>query len=671
MCNRKFTYLTIFFLFFLGLPSYGQATQAGEVKQFGLQYPEYVVSGQEVEVKVLALSPNNKPDSAIDQQATILIQGQSKSLQFSDGLARVKVLVESPEPVSFSTADGAFQQKMDIRVIPAWVSVLPALVAIFIALLFREVVSAIFGGIFVGAWVLKGLTFQGFFQALMSIIDTYVLGAMFSKDHLSIILFSVLIGGMVAVINRNGGMAGVVDKLSRFAKNSRSTQFMTYLLGLGIFFDDYANTLIVGNTMRPVNDKYKVSREKLAYIVDSTAAPVAATAFVTTWIGAELGYIRDAVQTLQLEESAYSLFLGSLQFAHYPIFCLVFMAMLILSGKDFGSMLKAENRARNTGVLGIRSKKPKTVEDLESSDALGPVPGLPARWYNAILPIITVLTVTFFGLIYTGLEASAQQIASAYSGSTWSNLHLLTDSEHISFVRKLGIILGNADAYTALLWSTLSGVLVAIALTQSQRLMPITETIESLIKGFETMVTPVLILVMAWSLATISEELYAADFLAGLFSTAVPPWMTPALTLLLAALVAFSTGSSWGTMAILYPLMLPTAYAIAQENGLAYDEIMFILYQVISAVLAGAVLGDHCSPISDTTILSSLASDCNHIQHVKTQLPYALTVAGVALFCSLVLLNLGLTWYITMIIGIVLLFLIVQFVGKEPDDPES
>jgi Na+/H+ antiporter NhaC len=435
-------------------------------------------------------------------------------------------------------------------------------------------------------------------------------------------------------------MAGVVNFLSRYAKSARSSQLVTWVLGIAIFFDDYANTLIVGNTMRPVTDKHRVSREKLAYIVDSTAAPVAAIAFVTTWIGAELGYIKDAATTLGIEEGAYSLFFHSLQYAYYPILTLAFMLMLILMNRDFGSMRKAEDRARTTGAVSAHraDSRSHAKQQLEMAEFEAIDPDR-TRAINALLPVLVVIFGTVIGLLYTG-----------YNPETW-------EDAGIGFFRKLSITIGDANSYTALVWASLSGAVVAILLTISQRIMSLYETMESLVTGFKTMLPAMLILV--------TKELYTAEYLTSLFSGNVSPRFLPEITFFLAAIIAFSTGSSWGTMAILYPLMLPAAWYVCQMHGMSMEETMPIMYNVISVVLAGAVFGDHCSPISDTTILSSLASGCNHIDHVKTQLPYAITVALVANLVCTNLSSWGVHWFLVYLIGIALLWGIIRLLGKK------
>ncbi|MEZ4914570.1 MAG: Na+/H+ antiporter NhaC family protein [Chitinophagales bacterium] len=532
--------------------------------------------------------------------------------------------------------------------IPLWLSIVPPLIAIILALIFKEVISSLFVGIWAGAFILNGFSFKGLFGSFLSVVQVYIVQALNDSGHLSVIIFSMLIGGMVAIISRNGGMAGIVEKLSVFAHNAKSSQLVTWFLGIAIFFDDYANTLIVGNTMRPVTDKFNVSREKLAYLVDSTAAPVAAIAFVTTWIGAELGYIAGAIDHLGLNESAYNVFIHSLQYMFYPVFTLVFMFLLIWSNRDFGSMYHAEMRARTTGDVYDKSGVNRGEGEVDDAlEALAPVKGAMLLWYNAFIPVLVVVLGTVLGLIFTG-----------YSPEIWQ-------ASDLSFFQKISQIIGNSDSYKALLWSSAAAVIVAIALTVRYRIMSFANAIETMIDGFKTMLPAVLILILAWALGEITKEVHTAAFLTQVLSDAINPHWLPLITFVLAALVSFSTGSSWSTMAILYPLMLPTTWVIAHSTGFPPEDILPIFHNVTACVLAGSVLGDHCSPISDTTILSSLASSCNHLDHVKTQLPYALTVGLVSLFVSTLVAWVQLPFYLNYAIGIGILVLVVKFFGKK------
>src|SRR6056297_1878394 len=539
-----------------------------------------------------------------------------------------------------------FQYEKHINPIPLWFSIIPPLVAILFALLFKEVFSALFIGILIGTTTIyfyQGAgVFSSLFKGIFAIPETYILDSMGDTEHLSIIVFSMLIGGMVSIITKNGGMKGVVNILSRFARSPRSGQFVTWLLGVAIFFDDYANTLVVGNTMRPVTDRLKISREKLAYIVDSTAAPIASIAFVTTWIGAELSYIQGGINTLGLEQSPYNVFINSLAYSFYPIFALIFILLLTYKGRDFGPMYTAEHRAR----LKENSKEEgqEKIQDFKEVE----IPGhIKPKAYNAVIPVAIVIFGTFAGLLYTGWDPA-----------TWNN-------EELAFSKKLSIIIGNSDSFKALLWSSISGVIAALILTISQRILNLKNTVDSVINGFKTMLTAIVILVLAWSIALLTKHLHTADFISqSLISINLTPHLIPTLTFILASLVAFSTGSSWGTMAILYPLILPASWLIARQAGLEHAMSLAIFYNVVSCVLAGSVLGDHCSPISDTTILSSLASSCNHIDHVRTQLPYALTVGGVAIVVGTIPSAFGISSWFLFPAGILILYIIVRVFAK-------
>ncbi len=619
--------------------------------------------------------------------------GEPEELLFKDGKARLQTDIDRKGKLMLmTTGTGSAKNHRIVHIsernnggyrvksIPMWLSVLPPLVAIILALLFKEVMVSLFMGIFAGAFIAGGLRIDSFYYLMLSVFEVvqkYVVGALADSSHMSIIVFSLLIGGMVAIISRNGGMAGVVHRLSKYARSPRSTQFITWLLGVAIFFDDYANTLIVGNTMRPVTDKFKISREKLAYIVDSTAAPVSAVAFITTWIGAELSYIDDATGALanfDTSVTSYSLFISSLKYSFYPILTLLFILVLVYTKKDFGPMLKAERRARSTGRVSASSKG---VDDEPDMEDLTPVEGAPLKARNAIIPVFMVIFVTMFGLIDTGISNSYSELIDkgiAVSSETWSGvwsqIHLISGTENPSFLLKMGKLIGMADSYAALLWASFAGVVTAILLTVGGKIMNLFNTMHTMTTGFKTMMPAIIILTLAWALAITTQELYTADYITSILQDSISPYAMPVLIFVLAAFIAFSTGSSWSTMAILFPIAIPTTWAICQAQGVDPDLSMEILLNVIAVVLAASVVGDHCSPISDTTILSSLASDCNHIDHVRTQLPYALTVGTISLIAGGVSTLLGGGWMVSIILIIVsmaILIGIVQVFGRSAD----
>jgi len=530
--------------------------------------------------------------------------------------------------------------------IPGWMSILPPLLAIGLALIFREVIVSLFLGVLSGAVIIGVYSdgFIGLLKAPFTLVDDFIMPSLADVDHLSVIVFSMMIAGVVTIVSRNGGMQGIVNRIEPYANSARSGQFSVWIMGVLIFFDDYANTLVVGNTMRPVTDRLKISREKLAYIVDSTAAPVAALAFITTWIGAELGYIQSGLETIpEIDSSPYSIFLNSLAFSFYPVFTLIFILMLIQSRKEFGPMLQAERSARRGEESSLKASK-----EINQDEGAGfvPVEGIKYRSFNALIPILVIIVGTMLGMWLTG-----------YRLETW------TDSG-LSFFQKISATVGNANSLKALLWASLSAMIVAVVLTLFQRILSLEETIQSGLKGIKAMLPTMIILVLAWSLALITRELKTAEFLQQLWGDSFSPIWMPALVFVLSALVSFATGSSWGTMAILYPLMMPLSYQLSIDFGLGQNEAMMIMYNVVSVVLAGSVFGDHCSPISDTTILSSMASSCNHIDHVRTQLPYALTVGGVSLLVGTIPTAFGLHPIISMLLGISILALVIRAFAK-------
>ncbi|MCB9223511.1 MAG: Na+/H+ antiporter NhaC family protein [Crocinitomicaceae bacterium] len=627
-----------------------------------LSYPDIAFEGISTDIQI-------HPESSVLPDYFI-IEGDTAFVEKTDDGATFSASFSSKSDLDIKGYHIISNEQPSL--IPLWMSILPPLLAIILALVFKEVVFSLVSGIFLGGAILGFYAegFTGIFTGFFKIIDTYIIGALNDSGHLSVIVFSTIIGGIVALISKNGGMQGIVNSIVRFANNARNGQLATWFLGIAIFFDDYANTLVVGNTMRAITDKLKISREKLSYIVDSTAAPVSAIAFVTTWIGAELGYISKGLDNINadgtvIQEGVYSIFLNSLAYSFYPILTLFFIFYLVYRGRDFGSMLKAERRARSGGVVNPEVNS----GDLTELEDVAPVKGIKYRAFNAVIPVSIIVFGTLVGLVITGFDTlSADMMASGIKadswGQTWSNLHLL-DPNIDSFTRRLGTLIGAADSYISLLWSSLLALFVAMMLTIGQKILNLKDTVETTIAGFKTMVPALLILILAWSLAMVTEEMHTADFLTDIMEGNIPYWLIPAITFVLSGFVAFSTGSSWSTMALVYPIILPAAWQICTGDGMATADSMAIFYNTVSAVLAGSVLGDHCSPISDTTILSSLASGCNHIDHVRTQIPYALTVGAVSVVLGTIPSALGLPAIFSFILSMGALVLIIEFIGKK------
>lgn len=518
-------------------------------------------------------------------------------------------------------------------------SVIPPLLAIVLAFVTKEVIVSLLLGVFSGALInVFATSSSGFFMKLVeSYTKTlqYPVNALADSWHAGIIVFTLVIGGMVGVIAKMGGTRAIANALAKKAKTARSAQVATALMGVVVFFDDYANTLIVGPTMRPLTDKLKVSREKLSYIVDSTAAPVATMAAISTWIGYELGLIGDAFNSIGVKVNPYSVFFSSIPYRMYGIFALVMVFMVGAMLRDFGPMYKAEKRARLTGKVLADDAEPMLStdfeKDLDKSD-------IPLRVSNALVPILTLIIFAFIGLWYSG--------GGLDNPFTWDGIR---DA------------FGNADASAALIWASVLASIVAVVMAVSQGIMTLRKALEAWVEGAKSLVITTIILTLAWSIGSIASDLGTAEYLVQVVSSSLPGWSIPLLVFIISAIVSFATGTSWGTMAIMLPLAVPLA---AAYTG---NELTALVYATLGAVLTGSTFGDHCSPISDTTIMSSMASSADHIDHVKTQLPYAVTAASTAAVVGYIPVGLGLPVWVSLILGVTAIWAVLRFYGKSTD----
>jgi Na+/H+ antiporter NhaC len=501
------------------------------------------------------------------------------------------------------------------------ISLLPPILAIILAWWSKEVILSLFIGVFAGAVIIANYNPV---TAFMQTLDNYMLGSLADSWNAGIVIFLLAMGGMIGIINKAGGVIAIGEYIAKKAKSITNTQFSTWLMGVLIFFDDYANTLIVGNTMRPITYRMRISREKLSYIVDLTAAAVSSIVPISTWIAFEVGVIKDSFDTIGLETSAYTTFVQTIPFRFYSIFALVFALIIIFSRRDFGPMYRAEVRARKTGEVLRKGSTPMVSKEMEEIE----IPeGKRFGFFDAFFPIIIVIVVTIFGLWYNGGGASPDvNIQQAF---------------------------GNADASVVLLWASFGGVLIAGILALIKGVLKVGEIMNSFIDGAKSMFIATTILVLAWSIGSITDDLGTANYLVGVLEGSIPAYIIPLLLFVISAFIAFTIGSSWGTVAIVMPLAIPLAYSISAP-----------LLPTIAAVLTAAVMGDHCSPISDTTIMSSTASAVDHIDHVKTQLPYAIVVGIIAALFGFIPAGFGLSPYLILPIGFIILYLVVKLFGK-------
>ncbi|MCA9580797.1 MAG: Na+/H+ antiporter NhaC family protein [Myxococcales bacterium] len=512
-----------------------------------------------------------------------------------------------------------------------WLSLLPPLVAIALAIAARQVVVALLVGIGLGAFLVNDFNPL---TAVLRTVDHYGVNAVADEGHASILLFSLLLGGAISVVGASGGAAGIATLFSRGAGTARRGLLSTWVMGIAIFFDDYANSLLVGSTMRPITDRLRVSREKLAFLVDATAAPVSSIALVSSWVGVEIGYIGDQFRELGLEGDPYMVFLKTLPFRFYPLLMLWFGLLIVLMGRDFGPMQRAEMRARTTGKVLRDGATPASDFDSEMETNATP------RWENAAVPIATIILVAMGGIYFTGrssLEAGVEP--------------------------SLRNILSACDATKALLWSSFFGCISGIAMAVFRRSLTFGKALDAWMGGMKSMLTAVTILVLAWALGQVCRDVGTAQYVISVIGPNLHPALLSTVVFLVSAAVSFATGTSWGTMAILFPLVIPLAHHLAPGSET-------ILLGAVSSILAGSVWGDHCSPISDTTILSSMACSCDHIDHVRTQLPYAFVVGLVAIVVAELPVAFGLyPGWAGLLLAAVALWVFVRYVGKPIPEP--
>ncbi len=536
--------------------------------------------------------------------------------------------------MQITSGETTSQWKPHLRTLPGWLSILPPLAAIVLALLTREALIALFAGIWMGALFVYDFNPL---LALLRVFDTHLVAAASDSGHAAILLFTMALGGMVGILAKSGGTNALVEVLSKRARTRRSGMVMGWFTGLVIFFDDYANCLLVGNTLRPFTDKLNISREKLSYIVDSTAAPITSVALISTWVGYQLGLIGDLAD--QSGISSYDLFLRMLPYGFYSFFTIFFVLTIAVSCRDFGPMLKAERRAAKGKVLRDGAKPLMDKELTEMEPATGKNP----HWSLAVLPIASVILIVAIGLYVSGADAVGYDAG----------------------IRK---IIASADSYAVLLWAAFGGSLVAALYALARKNLRVGEAMEAWITGCKAMVIAVLILVLAWTIGDMCKEfLQTGPWVISQFSPS-PHWI-PAMTFVLCAVIALATGSSFSTMAIVIPIAGPMAWA-ATGDASGLDPVVgeSIRLATLSAVLGGAVFGDHCSPISDTTIMSSMSCASDHIDHVRTQAPYALTCGFAAIVFGYIPAGYGVSPWLSLPVGIVALVALIRFYGKTVEE---
>ena len=509
--------------------------------------------------------------------------------------------------MTFSTT--VFAAEEELEYVPdlhaTFWALVPAIVAIGLALITKEVYSSLFVGILMGALLYSGFQFE---LTITHIFSDGIIGVLSDSYNVGILVFLVILGAMVSLMNKAGGSAAFGQFAASKIKNRVGAQLATIFLGVLIFIDDYFNCLTVGSVMRPVTDKFKVSRSKLAYLIDATAAPVCIIAPISSWAAAVTGFVEG--------EDGFSIFIRAIPYNFYAILTVVMMVGMVLMKTEFGKMKEHEKNAARKGDLFTTEGRPYENVKEEKVSAKGGVVDL-------LIPIAALIVCCVIGMIYTGGFFEGAGFVEAFS---------------------------NSDASLGLTLGSFCGLIITILLYQIRRVLSFKECMDCIPEGFRAMVPAILILTFAWTLKAMTDSLGADLYVAGLVESSAGAFMNflPAIIFVVGCFLAFATGTSWGTFGILIPIVVAVF-----QNG---DPQMMIMS--ISACMAGAVCGDHCSPISDTTIMASAGAQCEHVNHVTTQLPYAV-LAAVVSFVTYIVAGFVKSAWIALPVGIVLMLAVL------------
>ena len=487
-------------------------------------------------------------------------------------------------------------------------ALVPPVVAIALALITKEVYSSLFVGILVGALFYSGFSFEG---TVTHIFQGGIISVLSDSYNVGILVFLVILGAMVSLMNRAGGSAAFGRWAGEHIKTRVGAQLATVVLGVLIFIDDYFNCLTVGSVMRPVTDKHNVSRAKLAYLIDSTAAPVCIIAPISSWAAAVTGFVKG--------EDGFSIFIQAILYNFYALLTIVMMIGIVTMKVDYGPMKIHEDNAKKGDIY--------TTPDRPYENASTEVVNHNGKVIDLVIPIISLIVCCVIGMIYTGGFFSGTDFVTAFSQSDAS----------------VGLVLGS-----------FFGLVITIVLYMIRKVLSFSDCMSCIPEGFKAMVPAIMILTFAWTLKAMTDSLGAAVYVEGLVKSSAGSLMNflPAIIFLIGCLLAFATGTSWGTFGILIPIVV---------QAFANDPKLMIIS--ISACMAGAVCGDHCSPISDTTIMASAGAQSNHVNHVSTQLPYAMTVAAVS-FVTYIVAGFVQSAWISLPFGIVLMLAVLVVIKK-------
>ncbi len=533
-----------------------------------------------------------------------------------------------------------------------FISLIPAALSIGLAFKYKNVFISLGFGLYSGIVINGLLAGDGFFKSfILGIFDfpIYLTQSLGSSGNAGIIMQILLISGLIYLLTYTGGLKAFANSITKYANSREKTQLMVWIMGLMVFFDDYANALIVGPVSKNISDKAKISREKLAFIIDATAAPIAGIVIISTWIGYEISLISEQLAQLNINEPAMGIFINSIPFRFYNILMLIFIIMTIYTKREFGPMYDAEIKALNQSNEDVSRDEVSSLSDIEN---IKENTNYQASVYEGVVPLLVLIISAFYFFYTSGASAASDQLVDVVGIKS-----LLTN---------VAIAFSNADTTVVLAQSAFLAIIVTLVMSGSKGAFKVSEGIDITFSGAAKLIPTCGVLLLAWSLGTImdADHLNTGQNIANTLGDSIPFQIIPLVIFLISSIMAFATGTSYGTMGILFPLAIPLAYS-------ANTEIDFLVL-VVGAILTGTILGDHCSPISDTTLLSSAGAEVDHLAHVQTQMPYALTVGAFSAIGYLVmgiLIGFDINIYIAMvplyIILILAMFVTLKTIGKE------
>lgn len=525
-------------------------------------------------------------------------------------------------------------------------TLIPTVLSVALAFISHNVLLSLLIGFLSGVLILTLSYSNTILEIPLQFVNDTVISLkniLFDIENLEIVLLCFVVGGMVELVRSSGGFEALAIKLTKKINTPRKAGLIGSLLGCIIFFDDYANALIVGPIMKPITDRVKVSREKLSYIVDSTAAPVTGIALISSWVAVEISAIDDGLKLVGSNLSGFYLFINSVPFCFYCIFCLLFIFLNSLIGRDFGPMLKAERRARQGEPISEQSKLLESNEQTRVSDNFGK---------RIFVGIGSIVLLVGFAMLTFYLNGRRLAIAdNALSLNSPFDLHNIMTA--ISYADTINLV--TQAALLGSIFAVISGCLF--------KLFSFKDAIKSWFVGAKNIFSTIIMLLLAWCLADTIARLGTTYYVVEIISLNVSPILVPILIFVACCIISCAAGS-YGCLFVVMPLAIPLAFKVI-SMGVGINEEVYLLL-CIGSVMAGSIFGDHCSPVTDCTILSASGSGCTTIEHCKTQLPYAIVCAIVSVLCGILLVALGVNVIIAFVIGLVMEILVLMTIGKKP-----